>query len=261
MDQGSVRSALSISGLLSADLGLSWNGNGTTLTITPKNGLSYNSGTSPSTTTARTYTITIATGATDLAGNALTSAFTSTFSTLRQISQSMAPTASAHYFSYGVSVSGGDVQICATDTEQYDIGYTVGLYASGYSFGLISFENIALPNNLAGLSSAVLSGQQSTPTNNFYATGVVDLDELDYKPITATGMSWILSASPSFAFGTYSAAYSQVTSLDITTQFASEIGSGQRSFLYQFSESNGANNSYAEFTCGPFRLTVKYLVP
>jgi hypothetical protein len=260
MDQASVRSALSISGLLSADLGLAWNVGGTVLTVTPKNGLAYNSGTSPSTTTARTYTITISTGATDLTGNALASSYSSSFATLRQITQTISPSVSAHYFDYGVAVD-GTVQICASDSEMYEIGYTVGLYASGHNHGLVSFESISLPTNVAGLTSAILSGQQSAPTNSYYSTGIVKLDELNYQAITATGMSWITSATPSYSFGTYSAAYSASTSLDITSQFAAEIGSGQRSFLYQFSDSNGANNAYAEFYCGPFRLTVKYLAP
>jgi len=260
MDQTSVRSALSISGLLSADLGLAWDGTGTTVTITPKNGLAYSSGTSPSTTTARTYTITVGTGATDLAGNALTSSYSSSFTTLRQITQTVSPTVSAHYFDYGVS-SDGTVQICASDSTVYEIGYTVGAYAAGHNYGLISFESIPLPSNVAGLTSAIISGQQSTPTNSYYSTGVVTLDELSYRAITATDMSWINSAISIYSFGTYSAVYSATTSLDITGQFAAEIGSGQRSFLYQFSDSNGANNSYAEFCCGPFRLTVKYLAP
>jgi hypothetical protein len=60
-----------------------WSANNTTLTLQPTSELAYAIGEDP--LTAKSYTITVQTSAQDAAGNALTSAYTSSFSTLRRL--------------------------------------------------------------------------------------------------------------------------------------------------------------------------------
>jgi hypothetical protein len=260
MDENSVRSAVSVSGFLSANLSFSWNGAGTVLTITPAGGLLYNSGSNPSLTTARSYTVTLSTSATDVAGNRLANAYTSSFTTLRQISQPAAANTVAYYFDYGVSMD-GTVTICANNSTTFQIGYDLGPAIAGYTYGIAEFD-LVLPSDMAGVTGATLTVQQTSPNGAFYTSASVQLNELTYKAITATNMGWILSQAVANAFGTLSSTYSTNSSLDITSVFASEIAAGQRNFLYQFaSTKTAANNTYAVYYCGPLTLALKYLTP
>ncbi len=264
MDQDATRSAISVSGYLSGNLSFSWNAGSTVVTVKPTTPFAYNSGTNPGSTTATSYTGTVSTAATDLAGNPLTSAFTSSFTTLRQITQSFDAKTSAHYYSYGLAVSGGEIEICASSSETYKLGHTVTAATSGDYYGLAEIVT-TLPGDLVGISGATLTVQQSTPepsTNGFYTSGgTVRMSELPYQALAATGMSWLSSATPVYTWPTLSAAYSTNSSLDITSQFASEVGSGQSASLYRVEGVNGPTNTYAVYYCAPVTLAVQYLVP
>jgi hypothetical protein len=261
MDQNSVRSALSVSGYLAANLSLSWTANGTLLSITPSVAFSYNSGTSAASTTAKPYTVTVGDTAADLAGNRLSSVFTASFTTLRQITQTVPASVVANFYDYGVNMD-GTVTICTGASTAYQLGHTVPQWTgSGDTFGVFSFANIPLPSDLVGISGAVLAVKQTTADGAFYTTGSVGLEELAYGDITATNMTWILGAAVVHDFGTFSTADTTNLSKELVDPFATEYASGQRSFLYQFYAKNGASNTYARYYCDPVTLTVTYVVP
>lgn len=254
MDRQSVQAALTLSGVLPGDLALAWNAAGTVLTVTPSNGLSYATGTDPS-APARSYTLTVSTGAGDLEGRALGEAYVSSFTTLKRISQSLSPTVTAYYYTYGVSESGA-IPLCERGLS-YRIGYTVSPVTSGANHGLLAFDT-GLPSAIVGLESAELQASQSVPEGDFYASNVVTLDQLEYQQIDPT----VLDASVKADLGTFcSSADVSTPSMDITSVLAVDLADGARSFLYRFSASGGVNNTYAVFHCEPYSLNVVYLLP
>lgn len=86
MDQGAAEDAYASAsaGLGPSDVGFSWNDAGTILSVTPAAPLAYAQGTDPATTAALEYVFAFGAGATDLAGNALTTVDFG-FATLRHI--------------------------------------------------------------------------------------------------------------------------------------------------------------------------------
>src|SRR5687768_10929904 len=77
------------SGITAAQVTFSWDATGTVLTIDPNASLLYQSGTDPATATAREYSFSITTTATDLPGNALAEQSDTTFHTRRRITQAL----------------------------------------------------------------------------------------------------------------------------------------------------------------------------
>src|SRR6478736_4332813 len=111
MNSSAATQALQVGGYTASDLNTSWDAAGKVLTITPKTAFAYATGSTPAGTPATKYTVTVGTGATDLAGNALASNFSSSFTTLRRITQSIASGTSACYSDYGHAVGDG-LQSC-----------------------------------------------------------------------------------------------------------------------------------------------------
>ena len=109
MDTVSVELALDAASL--APFTLSWDDDGTTLSITPNAALPYAAGTSPIATDALQFTLEVGTGANDLAGNPLDSSFSASFSTARRITVAL-----DHDPAYtGAVVSNGVLQTGAGD--------------------------------------------------------------------------------------------------------------------------------------------------
>jgi Bacterial Ig-like domain len=84
MDQAATEAAYQSADLPATEVTFSWNTEGTTLTIKPKDFLEYAAGDSSS-IAAKTYALSVTSNADDVAGNALTP-FSSSFSTLKVIS-------------------------------------------------------------------------------------------------------------------------------------------------------------------------------
>jgi len=263
MNQSSVRNGLSVSGVLPGSLNLAWNAAGTTLTITPSTGLSYNTGTDLNSVSAKSYTVLLSTVASDLSGNPLESTFTSTFATLRKISQTVVPTVDAHYDSLGLAL-GDAIEICpAGSIEAYRIGTLTSSSNGSTWYGVFSFENVPVPSSIYDLSSAGISGTQTPPDPlTFYSDGgsVLLQESSTYMVLAPTGMK-PLRALPWVTIGTFATAYEVTTSVDITSTFAPEIADGTRSFLFQLTQQNGGNGEYANYECSTVKLALVYLVP
>jgi hypothetical protein len=256
MDESSVEGALSIAGLLAADLTFSWNSAGTVLTITPKNGLVYDNGSDPGTAKAHKYTVTITVAAADLAGNPLASTYNSNFSTLRRVTQQLTPALETGFFD---PPSPGYVAMACYDGQPGALGHANGHSGVGDGYWLLSFQT-SLPSNVYGIESSELQGTQADPQGDFYSTGTLQLDELVFQTIDET----IPNAAVAYHFGTYASSYTSsqaTTNYDITSKFAAEFGGGQRNFLYRLSASGSPENDFASPICGSSFLNITYTLP
>jgi len=105
MNTGSVADALKVSYFSPGDLSPRWDETGKVLTVTPQEASLYTEGTTPASTPARTYHVTLSEVAQDLPGNTLP-AFRSSFSTLRRLSLSIGSESVANHDTYGPAVNG-----------------------------------------------------------------------------------------------------------------------------------------------------------
>ena len=244
MNEDSVESGVSVSSVLDGDLDFSWNDNRTQLTVTPGTELVYATGTDPDSATAREYSVTIGMEAMDVEGNGIEAPFTSSFATLRQITEELTQTNSAYYYTYNIATGKG-VDICADDSA-FHIGKMVNTGSSGTWHGLAAFET-ALANAIVQIDNVEMQLTQDAPDGDFYASGTVELEQLEYQTIDSS----IRDAIPKMDLGTF-------CDSDV---FAADFADGQTNFLFRFNGTGGTNNTFAMLRCQSFVLTVQYLLP
>jgi hypothetical protein len=256
VDLASARAAVSVSGLSSDDLDLRADASGTTLTLRPKDGFAYASGTDPAATRANCYTVNVGAELVDLDGTPLAAPFTSTFSTLRRISQDIADTASGDYYTYAVAFD-HTVNRCSDASSTFEVGHTSSIAASGDHHGIAAFES-ALPEGAVEVESAWLTAHQAPPRGSFYDAGSVELEQIAFQAFDVT-----LEDAPALTdFATFSASGDVARPRhDVTTAVADGVASGTRSFMYRLSAVGGPDNAYARFYCDAFTLDVTYLAP
>lgn len=258
MNTSSVASALTVTGVLAADLGLQWNDNATTLQITPKTPLLYATGGDSKSVSAKVYTVSIGQGARDLAGNALAAPFATSFSTLRRIASSIA----AH-----------DVICSDTFTKLdkvCDAVFTVGLWSSsrsgGHLLGYAVFDvsSIEPANQLFGIESAKLFALQSAATGNFYDISSVRVSKIQYHP-ELTGISTYEVLAD---IGTLATSNTPSTvSINVLDSFRNEfVGSGVKMHMYKLDAAQPTGDYSdtvvnANFDSSRFHLDVTYLIP
>lgn len=257
MDKQSVSGALGVSSFSAADLTLDWNGGGDQLTVTPRGGFAYATGTSAG-ISPRLYTVTLSVGATDLAGNSLAGALNSNFATLRRITQAISGGPVAHWDSYGHSV-GSSIATCQTSTETFQIGSWSGSVSGGSYYGYVVVDGSTLgdPSAITKFESAVFSGEQVSPDAIFYPAGTVTLEKLDYAPLDND----IWMAKVAEPLGSLATSAVSTPSEDITTSFWNGYSSGQQKQLYRVSSSGSPLGVYTYFTCFDWKLTATYLIP
>jgi hypothetical protein len=128
----------------------SWNAAGTVLTVTPATPFSYAESTVPN-AAAKTYSVSIGTGVQDLAGNYLPAASSSTFSTLRRITATLARDLVSTYV---VTSYVGQAPYLATNDGGGNIGDG---FANEYDRVFPDFDITPLPAALQSIESATLT--------------------------------------------------------------------------------------------------------
>jgi hypothetical protein len=259
MDTGSVASALAVSSVPLDDLVLDWNSTGTRLTITPEVDFVYASGASPSSTNARSYSVGIASVATDLSGNELTLPFTSSFTTLRRITASLAPTGVAEYTPYSVT-QGDGIQVCPTGTENVRVGWWVAQGSGGTWYAYVAYDarSLAAADSTVEVESAVFGTVQGAADPLFYPDGWVQLDKLEYGPLN----DGVFDLDVTTSFGVLSDSASPEPEMNITTSFWLDWSGGAPQQLFRLSYAGEPDSGdYARFTCSGFALEVTYLIP
>ena len=107
------------------EVSLAWNPNATVLTIKPNAPLNYASGTDPNTTAALEYVFSLATGASDLAGNPL-APIAANFKTLRQITARVPGDPIQDGSVDGTTLSNNSTDMTITTSSRGFLGFNLG---------------------------------------------------------------------------------------------------------------------------------------
>ncbi len=258
MDQASVQSAVSISTISSSGFAMSWNGVGTQLTITPANALVY-AAVSNLSGSAQTYTVSVAASASDLEGNRMTSAFSSTFTTLRRVSQTLAPTKVAFGSTYGWGVDDSPPVECPTASGNVTVGNHSSMAGGGDYITWVAFDLSAVgqTSQISTFESAKLLGTQGAQQGNFYPDGNVILDRCTYG-----AMSQAFELPVSVNHGVFATSAASAVSKDITSGFWTSWTNGEAQRLYRLEPNeHEPSNARTSFTCDGFALELVFLAP
>lgn len=256
MDKGSVASAVSVTGFVTGDLGLQWNADATTLTISPAGGLKYAAGTSSSGMVARTYTVSVTNAARDAKGTALGAALSSSFATLRRVTWSIPLE-----------------KVIETDTYMYvqedcttplAIGGWQGGVSSGDYIAYVIFDVSSLDpaSEMYAIESAKLFALQTAQTGNFYDISSVQVSKIKYWP----GLHDIQNYSVLAELGVLSTSDTPaVVSIEAVDSFREEfVSGGVMKHMYRLSptptSASFASKPSANFDCDAFSFDVTYLI-
>ena len=168
MDQAATEAAYESEDLPPTDVTFSWNVDSTILTIQPNDFLEYAAGDDPS-IEAITYSFSIASTATDVAGNSL-GAFNSSFSTLKVIVTSIYATADLDGEVLGVSNA-----IAISDSAVIRVGTTGDSLLRGF----LSFDLSDIPANIVADEARLIINKEGV-TDNPYEFSDMTLDHVIY---------------------------------------------------------------------------------
>lgn len=254
MDTVSVEQALEATAL--EPFTLTWDDDGTTLTITPDAALPYAVGTSPIDTDALEYGISVGAGASDLAGNALDQAFTATFSTARRITVAL-----DHDPAYtGAVVSNGVLQTGAGDDP------VVGDHSDNLARrGFIGFSIAPLPTGILEIEGAELRATQwLTLGDPMPSLGtVVSLAHI--APEQLPGGAY--ASTPIASLGTFSDedsyASDNTKTMNVTTnvQYDYDEGESHSQYRLSFASATNFNSTTDRLRYNDEVLEVTYLLP
>ena len=176
---------------LSADLApnavaFAWNADDTQLTIDPISDLTYVADTVPTSAAARRYSFAIATSATDRSGNALGSAFNSSFTTSRQVTQTLFANvwqlfAVVGYANTATLLDSGSVSV-GDSGETDEIRYAA----------IVQFDLSVLAPGVQSFTEATMSAQQEESVGTPFGSGQlgnVMTDHTNFDPVDGSAMS------------------------------------------------------------------------
>lgn len=210
MDQASVEAAYSSADLPADQVTFEWSPDGKVLTITPASPLAYaeGQGTDPTTVTAKTYAITIGTGATDLAGNPLAEPMELSFATRRRL-----------LAVFGLDLDLTRVTLGNTSYAQTEI-FVGDTNAMATYRSYLTFDLSTLPED-AEVEKAQFQGRQLLVEGAPYAMGPVSVQHLMYTSTLATVLNATLTIS---APGTLSEdATQEIKAVDVTSQVIDDV--------------------------------------
>lgn len=187
MDTTSVELALDASDI--EPFSISWDDDGTTLTLTPDNGLPYATGASPLGTDALEFAVSVSTDAVDVAGNQLDAAWTASFATARQITVGLDhdPAYTGGVVSTGVLQTGsGDDPIVGDHDDNLARRGFIGFSIAPLPAGIIEIESaelradqwLALGDPIPGLGNSVSLAHiapEALPGGAYASTAVANL--------------------------------------------------------------------------------------
>jgi hypothetical protein len=243
---------------------LTWNSDGTQLTINPNADLTYASGVvtaTPDAIAARKYAFRVTTAARDLAGNTLQQEAAVSFTTLRRLA-------------HGV-VAKGDAVINFRRTEVYatcgtasNAGFTALRYKGPYIHVLlVTFDISPFPRDVVSFEAASVGSNQIGVYQDSYNHGVVVIDHVR-EPFPIGTPHTATTSTPIRSLGVFSSdaklEYKAVNALDaLKDDFAARRQYAQFRLDNTFSFSDLFSTGYAEFDCSNFgfHLSAVYLVP
>lgn len=199
MNQAATEGAYQSESIPSSSVSFAWNDDGTQLTVTPNAPLAYDSGTDADSVEALRYSFFISSSAEDLEGNRLPVPAESSFSVLREITQTFQAIQDRDLtgsFRSNGTYGNGD---CARSATMTCVGDQRVQRDSEQYKGFISFDVSSLPSSMAQISGARLSLEiTGTSGNPFGGLGRLMLEHTAFDaigmpaftapPITALGV-------------------------------------------------------------------------
>lgn len=252
MDSRSVVAAYQSTDLPLSDVAVRWDARSERMTLSPMSPLAYAVGVGgdPSTVTARTYTLTIGAGATDVAGNPLEAPYTLVFSTKKRM-RTTAPTV-------------GDMTRVARAGVLLSEANPMWMGDNGSNETYQSFLTFDLQRVPLGfeIESAQIEGQQQAPTGVPYSMGAVMTDHITYAAVAQAPASLPLATvGPWSTDATLEA--KQITVTDaVRDDAAQRQARGYRSqFRLRFEQPSNRNGNVdvAVFAKTSFALSIVYL--
>jgi hypothetical protein len=265
MDRDKTQAAYSSADLQATAVAFSWSPDDMVLTIDPRADLVYVADAIPLAAAAKKYAFGLATTATDRAGNGLSSAFTSSFSTSREVSQTL-PAAYLWYLT-GDSTAG----IRADPCGQYQL-YVGDLEIDGlFEAGVFQFDLSGLAPGIQAFTEATLRARQNAVIGTPFGTnqlGNITLEHTNFDPVVLNS----ILAAPLRMLGVFSNdATPGPRSLDVLVAVTEDHQNRvMRSYRSQYRlaftrRSNGNQIQDAvEFRCAQGarpELAIKYLIP
>jgi hypothetical protein len=260
MNTRAVEAAYSSGDLPAGSLSFSWSNGDSVLQLTPHQPLLRATGTSPEATVARSYAFELGTSATDQSGEALPG-FSSSFSTLREISQTLAALQDRNLTGNWRSDDLYGENSCQFDSTTTCIGDSSN-ENSTYR-GFITFDLSDLPAQLQALSTAQLSMTIDSIRN----TPFTGLGNLVADHVTFDGIS--LDAFGAVSIGSVIQISSSATagaqlSANVLSAVQTDLPNrGHSQFRLRFStttDSDGVGD-LIEVLWTTEQLTVSYLIP
>jgi hypothetical protein len=254
MDPATVESAYSSPELPLDKISTEWNADQTVLTISPDQSLLYGSGTGndPSTADRVTYTISIGTAATDLAGNALEADFALSFSTKVRMFTTAKLAAPLSCTTLGGSSLAESVNVIAGDATVNNLPYR----------GYLSFDLANVPQGVSIDSAEFAARQLPMEGTPYAALGPLQVYHLSFS--TMAGVSNILPISNPGVFSEDGTAESK--SIDVSSQVADDIAHrterGDLSqYRLQFDTLTDGDNAFdrATFAKDTFEMSLVYI--
>jgi hypothetical protein len=255
MDKASVEAAYASSDLPAANVTMSWNDAGDTLTVVPKQPLELAEGIGddPSVVTAKAYALSLAATATDPAGNPLASALDLSFTTFKRMETS--------------TLYIGDLTRFRTSTgavSSLDANLLIGDSGALTARGFVTFDLAALPNG-AEIEMAGFGVRQIAVAGDPFAAGVMNTVHVTYDAVSTA--AWDAPALAMMDPLTTTAGVGPRT-VDVTAavadDYAQRTARGNRSqFRLEFSAASAGTGDTNTVTLATttFAMLIVYLAP
>jgi len=200
--------------------------------------------------------MTLGKGARDLAGNAMTRAFSSSFTTLRRIEYDFSPETIIASDTYG-----NPKNSCA---DPLRIGGWLGSISGGAYIAYLVFDVSAIgpASAMYAIESAMLTGHQTPPTVGFYSISSVYVKKIQYDSSLYNIPSFPVLAE----VGILASSYAPVSSVETLTSFKADfVSNAVTKHMYTIAPTAPTtpwpySGASANFTCPGFYLTVRYLI-
>lgn len=252
MDAASVEAAYSSEDLPPESVAFSWNAAATELTIAPAAPFEYAAGvgTDPSVVEAKTYAVTIGTGAMDEAGNPLAAPLALEFATKRRMLASFPYDNNMTRVLRNTTLLSAANQMWVGDNSQTET------YRS-----YLTFDLATLPAG-AEVEAAEFSGTQTAPSGTPYTLGGVMADHVVYPAMIDAGTAPALSTPGAFSADTSLSVRRLTVTAEVQDDVANRAARNHRSqFRLRFGTATDGDNvtDTAVFTKSSFSMLVMYL--
>jgi hypothetical protein len=266
MDRAKTQAAYSSADLPASAVMFAWNAGDTVLTIDPVSDLVYVADTVPVSASPKKYSFTLSSAVTDRAGNGLASEFAASFTTSRQVTQTLAAQV-LYLLDFGPVA---EVRDCPEGSCYIGDFYANGP-DTGYTVALFQFDFSSLAPGVQLFTEATLRAQQLTSTGTPFGAsqlGDVVVDHTNFDPVDGSAIDGAaLRRLGPFSSNSTPGPRSLSVLVAATEDHEKRLERAYRSqYRLAFTRPFSANDTQdtTSFSCDPGsrpELALKYLVP